>query len=163
LNVPFRVGFGFDVHEFTDGRKLILGGIEIPHEKGLLGHSDADVLLHAVCDAILGALSIGDIGYHFPDSDPKFKNIDSKELLLKVYYLMRDEGYSVVNLDSTVLLQQPKIAPYIPSMRKIIAGILGIGVERVSVKATTTENLGFVGRKEGCAAQAVILITKEEK
>jgi len=163
LSVQLRIGLGYDVHQFASGRKLILGGVEIPFEKGLLGHSDADVLLHAVCDAILGALAIGDIGYHFPDSDAKFKDADSKDLLQKVYYLMRDEGYTIGNIDSTLLLEEPKIARHIPSMRKTIARILEVGLDRVSIKATTTEKLGFVGRKEGCAAQAIILIIKEEK
>ena len=158
-----KIGFGYDVHRFADDRKLILGGIEIPYAKGLLGHSDADVLLHAICDAILGALALGDIGIHFPDTDSKYKNADSKELLDHVYYLMKDFHYEVGNVDSTILLEKPKLAPYIPEMRKIIANILNITVDQISIKATTAEGLGFIGREEGCAAQAVVLLIKQDK
>ena len=158
----FRTGFGYDVHRFFEGRKLIIGGIEIPFEKGLLGHSDADVLLHAICDAILGALALGDIGKHFPDSDPKYKDAESKKLLSHVFYLMRDFHYEVGNIDCTVLLQKPKLAPYISEMRKVIANLLNITVDQISIKATTTEGLGFVGREEGCAAYSTVLLIKRE-
>lgn len=163
MNLQHKIGFGYDVHKFVDGRKLILGGVEIPHTMGLLGHSDADVLLHAICDAILGALSLGDIGIHFPNTDSKYKNADSKELLNHVYYLMKDFHYEIENVDSTILLERPKLAPYIPEMRKIIANILNTTVDQISVKATTTEGLGFVGHEEGCAAQAVVLLNKQDK
>jgi len=163
LSLQFKIGMGYDVHRLVDDRKLILGGVEIPHSKGLLGHSDADVLLHAICDAILGALSIGDIGIHFPNTDSKYKDADSKELLNHVYYLMKDFHYEVSNVDSTILLEKPKLAPYIPEMRKIIAAILNITVDQISIKATTTEGLGFVGHEEGCAAQAVVLLTNKDK
>ena len=162
MNTQFRIGFGYDVHKFADNRKLILGGVEIHYEKGLLGHSDADVLLHAICDAILGALALGDIGIHFPNSDPKYKDADSKLLLNHVYYLMKDFHYEVENIDSTILLEAPKLMSYIPEMRKVIANILNITVDQVSVKATTTEGLGFIGHNEGCAAQAVVLLTKKD-
>jgi len=163
LNSQIKIGYGFDVHAFAPNRKLILGGIEIPHEKGLLGHSDADVLLHAICDAILGALALGDIGKHFPDTDPKYKDADSKMLLDKVRYLMNDFHYEIGNIDSTILLEEPKISTFIPEMRKVIATILDVKVDHVSVKATTSEKLGFVGREEGCAAHAVVLLIKKEK
>ncbi len=163
MSLQFKIGFGYDVHKFAEDRKLILGGVEIAYEKGLLGHSDADVLLHAICDAILGALALGDIGIHFPNTDSKYKNSDSKELLNHVYYLMKDFHYEVGNVDSTILLEKPKLAPYIPDMRKIIANILNISVDQISVKATTTEGLGFVGHEEGCAAQAVVLLIKQDK
>ncbi len=163
MNLQHKIGFGYDVHKFVDGRKLILGGVEIPHTKGLLGHSDADVLLHAICDAILGALSLGDIGIHFPNTDSKYKNADSKELLNHVYYLMKDFHYEIGNVDSTILLEKPILAPFIPEMRKVIANILNITIDQISVKATTTEGLGFVGHEEGCAAQAVVLLNKQDK
>lgn len=163
MNSQIKIGFGFDVHAFTPNRKLILGGIEIPHEKGLLGHSDADVLLHAICDAILGALALGDIGKHFPDTDPKYKDVDSKMLLDKVRYLMNDFHYEIGNIDSTIILEEPKISTFIPEMRKVIATILDVKVDHVSVKATTSERLGYVGREEGCAAHAVVLLIKKEK
>jgi len=163
LNLQYKIGFGYDVHKFAEDRKLILGGVEIPFEKGLLGHSDADVLLHSICDAILGALALGDIGIHFPDSDPKYLNADSKELLNHIYYLMKDFHYEVGNVDSTILLERPKLASYIPDMRKIIANILNITIDQISVKATTSEGLGFVGHEEGCAAQAVVLLIKQDK
>lgn len=163
MNSQIKIGYGFDVHAFAPNRKLILGGIEIPHEKGLLGHSDADVLLHAICDAILGALALGDIGKHFPDTDPKYKDADSKMLLDKVRYLMNDFHYEIGNIDSTILLEEPKISTFIPEMRKVIATILDVKVDHVSVKATTSEKLGFVGREEGCAAHAVVLLIKKEK
>lgn len=160
--MDIRIGNGFDVHQFAEGRKLIIGGVDIPYEKGLLGHSDADVLLHAVCDALLGALALGDIGMHFPDTDQKYKNADSKILLKNVYGLIKDRGYGVINLDCSLLLQKPKIAKHVPEMRRIIAGLIETGEDRVSVKATTTEKLGFVGREEGAAAMASVLIKKKE-
>ena len=160
-NLNYRTGIGFDVHSFSEGRKLILGGIEIPFEKGLAGHSDADALLHAISDAMLGALSLGDIGSHFPDTDPKFKNIDSTILLAKVNELINAENYEVVNVDSVIMLQRPKILPYVNQMREKISGTLGIKVEQVSVKATTTEKLGFVGREEGISVMATVLISKK--
>jgi len=163
LNSIFKIGFGYDIHPLSRDRKLILGGVEIPNEYGLLGHSDADVLLHAVCDAILGALALGDIGKHFPNTDPKYKDADSKQLLNQVYYLMTDFNYAIGNIDSTIILEEPKLASFIPEMRKIIANILNVDVDHVSVKATTSEKLGFVGRNEGCAAHAVVLLTKKEK
>ncbi|MHB8579490.1 MAG: 2-C-methyl-D-erythritol 2,4-cyclodiphosphate synthase [Ignavibacteriaceae bacterium] len=156
----YRTGIGFDVHAFCEGRKLILGGIEIPYEKGLLGHSDADVLLHAVSDALLGALALGDIGQHFPDSDSKYKNADSALLLKHVYQLVKEKGYQLGNLDAVVAMQKPKISPFIYQMRNRIAEILQTNIDRISVKATTTENLGFIGREEGVSAFATVLIVK---
>lgn len=155
-----RVGQGFDVHQFAEGRKCIIGGVEIPFEKGLLGHSDADVLLHAVADAILGALALGDIGKHFPDTDPEFKDADSLKLLLHVWGLAKEKGYRLGNLDCTIIAQRPKMAPYIPQMAEVIARALEAGTEDVNVKATTTERLGFAGREEGVAAQAVVCLVK---
>ncbi|PKL83603.1 MAG: 2-C-methyl-D-erythritol 2,4-cyclodiphosphate synthase [Ignavibacteriae bacterium HGW-Ignavibacteriae-3] len=163
MNPNFKIGFGYDIHPLVKDRKLILGGVEIPGEYGLLGHSDADVLLHAICDAILGALALGDIGKHFPNTDPKYKDADSKQLLNQVYYLMNDFNYQIGNIDSTILLEEPKLALHIPAMRKVIANIINVDVDHVSVKATTSEKLGFVGRNEGCAAHAVVLLTKKEK
>lgn len=159
--MDIRIGNGFDVHQFAENRKCVIGGVDIPYERGLLGHSDADVLLHAVCDALLGALALGDIGMHFPDTDQKYKNADSKILLKNVYGLIKDRGYEVVNLDCSLLLQKPKIAKYVPEMRRIIAGLIETSEDRVSVKATTTEKLGFVGREEGAAAMASVLIKKK--
>ncbi|MDE0564673.1 MULTISPECIES: 2-C-methyl-D-erythritol 2,4-cyclodiphosphate synthase [unclassified Exiguobacterium] len=155
-----RIGQGFDVHAFAEGRPLILGGIEIPHERGLLGHSDADVLLHTIADAALGAIAAGDIGKHFPDTDPEFKDADSKELLRHVWQLVKDEGYVLGNVDATVMAQRPKLRPYIDEMRAVIADLLEADIEQVNVKATTTEKLGFTGREEGIAAQAVILLNR---
>ena len=155
-----RIGQGYDVHRLVEDRKLILGGVEIPHNKGLLGHSDADVLLHAICDALLGAAALGDIGKHFPDTDPAYKGISSLLLLEKVGSLLT-EDYRISNVDATVIAQKPKIAPYIPAMREQIASALGLEVGRVSVKATTEEKLGFTGREEGISASAIVLI--EEK
>lgn len=152
-----RIGHGYDVHRLTEGRRLIICGVDIPYEKGLLGHSDADVALHAICDAMLGALALGDIGKHFPDSDPNYKGISSLELLKRVTELVREKGYSVGNLDVTVLAQRPKLAAYIPEMRDNVASCLGVGTDRVSVKATTEEGLGFTGSGEGIAAHAVVL------
>jgi 2-C-methyl-D-erythritol 2,4-cyclodiphosphate synthase len=153
-----RIGQGYDVHALVAGRKLIVGGVEIAHDKGLLGHSDADVLLHAVCDALLGAAALGDIGRHFPDSDPKYKGIDSRELLRHVAALVRAKGYRVCNVDATIIAEAPRMAPHIPKMVANIAADLGLDAAAVNVKATTTEKLGFTGRGEGIAAQAICLI-----
>jgi len=157
----FRIGSGFDVHAFAEDRKLILGGVEIPYEKGLAGHSDADVLLHAVTDALLGALALGDLGKHFPDTEEEFKNIDSSILLKKAYDLIRTKNYTLSNLDSVLMMEKPKIAPYVFQMRKNIAEVLNVELDRISVKATSTEGLGFTGRGEGVAASAVVLLNKE--
>lgn len=157
-----RIGYGFDIHQLVEGRKLILGGMEIPFEKGLLGHSDADVLLHAITDALLGALALGDIGKHFPDTDPKFKDADSRVLLRHCYKLILDKGYELANLDATVVAQRPKLIGFIPEIRATIATDLGVETDQVSVKATTSEKLGFVGREEGISATAVVLIQKKE-
>jgi 2-C-methyl-D-erythritol 2,4-cyclodiphosphate synthase len=156
--MAFRVGFGVDFHQLTEGREFWLGGVLIPHTKGALGHSDADVLLHAICDALLGAACLGDIGIHFPDTDASYKNIDSKILLQKTIELIKDEGYAIVNIDSTLCLQEPKIKPYVEQMRKTIAEISGLTEKTVSIKATTTEQMGFVGRKEGVVAYATVLL-----
>jgi 2-C-methyl-D-erythritol 2,4-cyclodiphosphate synthase len=156
--MKFRTGLGFDVHAFAEDRKLILGGIEVPHNKGLLGHSDADVVLHAICDALLGALALGDIGKHFPDTDPKYKGADSTQLLKHVYRLILEKGYVLGNLDVVLAMQKPKVASYIPAMQDKIAELLETEKENVSVKATTTEKLGFVGREEGVSAFATVLI-----
>lgn len=153
-----RIGHGYDVHRYANGRELILGGVEIPYHKGLLGHSDADVLLHAVMDALLGAAAMGDIGHHFPDSDPKYKDADSLKLLWDVVGFLKAEGYHVVNIDSTICAQEPKLAPYIDEMRENIAVACGIRKNAVSVKATTEEGLGFTGKLEGVSATAVCLI-----
>lgn len=153
-----RIGTGYDVHRLVEGRRLILGGVDIPFTKGLLGHSDADVLLHAICDAFLGAAALGDIGKHFPDTSSKYKNIDSIILLQQVGQLLKDDGFTIINIDSTIVAQKPKLASYIPAMITNIARTLGIEPEQVSVKATTTEGLGFEGREEGISAQAVVLI-----
>jgi 2-C-methyl-D-erythritol 2,4-cyclodiphosphate synthase len=155
-----RVGQGFDVHQLVEGRKLIIGGVDIPYERGLLGHSDADVLLHAICDALLGAAGLGDIGRHFPDSDSRFKGIDSRHLLREVVQLLKGKGYGVVNLDATIIAQVPKMAPHIEQMEANIAADLGVADDCINVKATTTEKLGYTGRGEGVAAQAVCLIEK---
>ncbi|MDN4076210.1 MULTISPECIES: 2-C-methyl-D-erythritol 2,4-cyclodiphosphate synthase [Fictibacillus] len=156
-----RVGQGYDVHQLVEGRPLIIGGITIPYEKGLLGHSDADVLLHAVTDALLGAAGEGDIGKHFPDTDEAFKDADSKKLLQESWNFVKNKGYVLGNVDCTIIAQKPKMAPYIEEMRSVIAGIFGAETEQINVKATTTEKLGFTGRSEGIAANAVILITKK--
>lgn len=153
-----RIGTGYDVHRLVEGRRLILGGVDIPFTKGLLGHSDADVLLHAICDAFLGAAALGDIGKHFPDTSSKYKNIDSIILLQQVGQLLKDDGFTIINIDSTIVAEKPKLASYIPAMITNIARTLGIEPEQVSVKATTTEGLGFEGREEGISAQAVVLI-----
>ena len=153
-----RIGFGFDVHRLEEGRKLILGGVEIPFEKGLLGHSDADVLLHAICDALLGAAALGDIGKHFPDSDVRYKGISSLELLSHVGKLLKLNGYTIGNIDSTLVLEKPKIAPYSEAMKRNIAAALGLAEEKVSIKATTNEGMGFIGVGEGAVAYAVTSI-----
>ena len=157
-----RIGQGYDVHRLTAGRKLILGGVEIPFEKGLLGHSDADVLLHALCDALLGGAALGDIGQHFPDSDPAYAGVSSLLLLEETARLLREAGYTVGNVDSTIIAQKPKLAPFLPEMRQNIARVLGIPVENVNVKATTEEGLGFTGSGEGIAASAVALLFRKE-
>jgi 2-C-methyl-D-erythritol 2,4-cyclodiphosphate synthase len=156
----FKVGFGYDVHRLEEGCQLTVGGLIIPFEKGSVGHSDADVLIHAIMDALLGAAGLRDIGYHFPDKDNKYKGADSKELLRQTLVLLKQKGFAVGNVDATVSLQKPKIADYIPEMRKILSEIIQIPVEDISVKATTTEKLGFVGEGKGIAAQAVVLIYK---
>ena len=157
-----RVGIGYDVHQLIAGRKLWLGGVEVPHSKGLLGHSDADVLIHAICDALLGAAALGDIGKHFPDKDPQYKDIDSKILLRKCGELLEKKGYYIINIDSIVVAQQPKVGPFIPQMRQVMADILNIDIDQISVKATTTERLGFEGREEGINSQAVVLIDNQQ-
>ena len=153
-----RVGQGFDVHALVTGRKLVIGGVDIPNEKGLDGHSDADVLLHALCDALLGAAAMGDIGRHFPDTDSRYKNADSRVLLREVSRLVEEAGYRIVNIDGTIIAQAPKMAPHIPSMVNNIAGDLGLSRGQVNIKATTTEGLGYIGRGEGIAAEAVVLL-----
>ncbi|MCB0396219.1 MAG: 2-C-methyl-D-erythritol 2,4-cyclodiphosphate synthase [Flavobacteriales bacterium] len=156
----FRVGFGFDVHRLEEGQPFWLGGIKVPHTKGSIGHSDADTLIHAICDAMLGACALGDIGQHFPDNDPSLKGIDSKILLKKITALVAEQGYELVNVDATIALQKPKVATFIPDMRKSLADVIGVDVGQVSVKATTTEKLGFEGREEGVSAYAVVLLSK---
>lgn len=156
----FRIGQGFDVHQLTENRPLIIGGVTIPYEKGLMGHSDADVLLHTVTDACLGAIGEGDIGKHFPDTDPNFKDADSSELLQKVWELVKSRGYELVNADCTIIAQKPKMAPHIEQMKNRISQLLETSPECINVKATTTEKLGFPGREEGIAAQAVVLLKK---
>ncbi len=155
-----RIGQGFDVHAFAENRKLILGGVEIPYHLGLAGHSDADVLIHAICDALLGAACLGDIGHHFPDTDPALAGVDSTLLLAKVKQNIQDLGYTLGNIDATVIAQQPKLASFIEAMRVRLAEVLGIAVDDINLKATTTEKLGFTGRGEGIAAQAVVLLYK---
>ncbi len=158
--MTFRVGFGFDTHQLVEGRELWLGGVRIDHHKGALGHSDADVLLHAICDALLGAAGLGDIGHHFPDTDMRWKGADSKVLLAQVGALLKQGGWQVGNVDCTLLLERPKIKPHIEAMRIAIAPLIGLGADAVSIKATTNETLGFVGREEGVCAYAVALINK---
>ncbi len=155
-----RIGSGVDFHQMVEGRDLWIGGIKIPHTKGALGHSDADVLLHAICDSLLGALCLGDIGVHFPDTSNEFKNIDSKILLKRTFELITEEGYEIINIDTTLCLQAPKIKPYIPAMQEAIASILNITLKDISIKATTTENMGYVGREEGLIAYATALLQK---
>ena len=156
-----RIGEGYDVHRLTENRRLVLGGVEIPYEKGLLGHSDADALLHALMDAMLGALALGDIGKHFPDTDPAYKGADSLKLLDHVMLLLEKNGWKVGNVDATIIAQRPKLAPYIPEMRENLAGRMGVEIDRVNVKATTEEKLGFTGDGSGMAAHAVVLLEKE--
>lgn len=156
--MSYRVGSGVDYHQLGEGRELWIGGVKIPHYKGAVGHSDADVLLHAICDALLGALCLGDIGVHFPDTNADYKNIDSKILLARVITLIRKEGYEIVNIDSTLCLEAPKIRTHISAMQKVIAEIAGIAEKDVSIKATTTEKMGFVGREEGLVAYATVLV-----
>jgi 2-C-methyl-D-erythritol 2,4-cyclodiphosphate synthase len=160
--MAYRIGSGVDFHRLVEGRDLWIGGVKIPHNRGALGHSDADVLIHAICDALLGALSLGDIGVHFPDSEAAYKNIDSKILLKKTIGLIAEKGYSLVNIDSTVCLQAPKIRPYISQMQEAIAAIIGTGEDNISIKATTTEQLGFAGREEGLMAYATVLLVKSQ-
>ena len=156
--MKLRIGYGIDFHQLVEGRDLVIGGVTIPHHKGALGHSDADVLLHAICDALLGAACLGDIGVHFPDTSMEFKNIDSKILLAKTRALIEEQGYAIGNIDASLCLEAPKIKPYVATMQETIANILGIGIKDVSIKATTTETMGFVGREEGLVAHAVCLI-----
>lgn len=158
-----RVGLGYDVHKLVEGRNLIIGGVDIPHKKGLLGHSDADVLIHAVMDSILGALALGDIGKHFPDTDGKYKGADSMKLLEFVYNLINEKGYGIGNMDCTIIAQSPKMAPHIQSMRENIAKALNTSIDNINVKATTEEGLGFTGAKEGIAAQSICLLVKVDK
>lgn len=158
--MKIRVGFGYDVHQLVPERELWIGGVRIEHEKGLLGHSDADVLIHAICDALLGAANMRDIGFHFPDKDSQYKNIDSKILLRKTVELIAEKGYKVGNVDATVCAERPKLNPHIPAMQQVLSEIMQIDLDEVSIKATTTEKLGFTGREEGIAAYAVVLIEK---
>lgn len=157
-----RIGIGYDVHKLVENRKLFIGGIEIPYEKGLLGHSDADVLIHAIMDSILGALALRDIGYHFPDNDNEFKDIDSKILLKRVYEIMSSKNYKIGNIDCVIACQAPRLANYIDEMRKIISVILHTDIENISIKATTTEKLGFIGRGEGISSEAVCLLERDD-
>lgn len=159
--MKIRVGFGFDVHQLVAGRELWLGGVRLEHEKGLLGHSDADALIHAICDALLGAANMRDIGYHFPDTAGEFKNIDSKILLKKTVELIGDKGYSVGNIDATICAERPKLKANIPAMQQTLSAVMGIDEDDISIKATTTEKLGFTGREEGISAYATVLIMKE--
>lgn len=163
MKQPFRTGFGFDVHAFAKDRKLIIGGIEIANDMGLLGHSDADVLLHAICDAMLGALSLGDIGMHFPDTDKRYKDADSSELLRIVNNLIKEKGYIFGNLDAMIAMEKPRIAPFIPAMKEKISLIIGCDEDQISIKASTTEKLGFIGRGEGVSAFASVLLVNGDK
>ena len=163
MKLPFRIGSGYDVHRLVEGRKLILGGVEIPFEKGLLGHSDADALLHSICDALLGALALGDIGKHFPDTDPKYKDCDSKVFLSEANRLVKEAGYAVGNVDATIVIERPKMAPYINDMRKIIAGLLETDIENISVKATRSEGMGFAGAGEGVKVYSTVLLSADNK
>ena len=158
--MSFRIGQGVDFHQLAEGRELWIGGVKMEHNKGAVGHSDADVLLHAICDAILGALCLGDIGTHFPDTDQQYKNIDSKILLQRTVELMKENGYTLVNIDSTLCLEKPKIKPFVPQMQATIAAICGLTTSDVSIKATTTERMGFVGREEGLVAYATVLLQR---
>jgi 2-C-methyl-D-erythritol 2,4-cyclodiphosphate synthase len=156
--MKIRTGFGYDVHQLKEGLPFWLGGIQVPHTHGALGHSDADVLIHVICDALLGAANLRDIGFHFPDTDPQYKGIDSKRLLAEVVRLLTERGYSISNIDSTICLEAPKVNPHIPEMQRVLAEVMGIDENDISIKATTTEKLGFVGRREGVAAYASVLI-----
>ena len=158
--MKFRIGYGFDVHALQEGRPFILGGIEIPYPFGPLGHSDADVLIHAICDALLGAAAMGDIGKHFPDNSDEFKNIDSKILLQRVISMLKENNYSIGNIDATVILEKPKIAPYIAAMREALSAVMQVPEEDISIKATTNEKMGYVGRQEGICAHAVVLLER---
>lgn len=158
--MAYRIGFGIDFHQLEEGRDFWLGGVKIPHHKGAVGHSDADVLIHAICDALLGALCLGDIGKHFPNTDEKYRGIDSKLLLKHCYELIIDHGYQLVNIDSTICLEKPKILGFVPDMQSAIAAVLGINIMDVSIKATTTEKMGFAGREEGLVAYATVLLRK---
>ena len=160
--MEYRIGNGYDVHQLAPGLPLVLGGVRIPHDRGCVAHSDGDVLIHALCDALLGALALGDIGRHFPDTSDEYAGIDSRMLLARVMTMVREAGWEVVNVDTTLLAQKPKIAPFVPQMRQVLADVMGIPVDCVSVKATTTEHLGFVGREEGIAAQAVCLLLSQK-
>lgn len=159
--MDFRVGIGYDVHQLGEGLPFFLGGVRIPHNKGAIGHSDADVLIHAICDALLGAANLGDIGLHFPDSSDEFKGIDSKILLKKTYELVKEKNYRIVNIDSVVMLEKPKIRKYVLQMQKALAKVLEVSPDQVSVKATTTEGMSFIGKEKGLAAQAVVMISRD--
>jgi 2-C-methyl-D-erythritol 2,4-cyclodiphosphate synthase len=159
--MAYRIGFGVDFHQLAAGRDFWLGGVHIPHDRGAVGHSDADVLIHAICDALLGALNLGDIGVHFPDTDAAYKNIDSKVLLARTFALVKEKGWRVVNIDSTVCLETPKIMKFAPEMRETMGAILGVSAEDISIKATTTEKMGFVGRGEGLVAYATVLLARD--
>jgi len=159
--MSYRIGFGIDFHQLVEGRELWIGGVKINHHKGAIGHSDADVLLHAICDALLGAASLGDIGVHFPNTSPEFKNIDSKILLKKTVQLIEHENFTVINIDTTICLEEPKISTHVPEMQKLIAGILDISTKDISIKATTTEKMGFIGRGDGIAAYATVLLQRK--
>jgi len=161
-NMDFRIGHGYDVHALQEGLRLVLGGVEIPYEKGFVAHSDGDVAIHAICDALLGAAALGDIGLHFPDTSSAYKGIDSKELLRRVVALLGEQGYIIGNVDCTIRMQRPKLRPYIDAMRRALADAMGVGDDRVSVKATTTEHLGFEGREEGVSVSAVALIYRRQ-
>ena len=161
-NMNFRIGHGYDVHALQEGLRLVLGGVEIPYEKGFVAHSDGDVAIHAICDALLGAAALGDIGLHFPDTSSAYKGIDSKELLRRVVALLGEQGYTIGNVDCTIRMQRPKLRPYIDAMRRALADAMGVGDDRVSVKATTTEHLGFEGREEGVSVSAVALIYRRQ-
>jgi 2-C-methyl-D-erythritol 2,4-cyclodiphosphate synthase len=158
--MKIRIGLGYDVHQLASGEELWLGGILIPHEKGTIAHSDGDVLLHAICDALLGAAGLRDIGFHFPDTEMAYKNIDSKKLLTEVYRMVKEKGYALVNLDATISAQRPKLKDWIPAMEVVVSEILGGSVDQINIKATTTEKLGFEGREEGISVQAIVLIEK---
>lgn len=160
--IPFRTGFGYDVHKLVEGRKMIIGGIEIPFEKGPLAHSDGDVLLHAICDALLGAAALGDIGTHFPDTDPKYKDMDSKNFLSEISKMISSGNYKIANIDSTVVLEKPKLKPFISEIKEMIAELLNIDKDSISIKATTSEGMGFVGTGEGIKAYASVLIYDKE-